>query len=471
MSTPEIIQPRRNTAAGAAANNRVLYMGERGYETDTKRWKTGDGATNWNDLDYDDEPEKIAGSTAEGRAVLTGDAAAGRTALGAASQRIMRPNGPRLGVLGDSLHSYGYSSISGSGVAARLPVIFRQVEWLTHGRVKMTNPQQDPGDTMADVLSTQLPALLAATPLPNACVVAISRNDAGGSFDLDDYLADYTDIAGELFSAGVCPIFLTPMPTGAAGSPLSPQDANMRRLGDGLRKLGAVLGVPVFDQYDALADETGGLKAAVNQGDNTHLTAAGYKAVADWLIAQGFADLFPGVGSSTIKDTANTYDLVGGAGLMKDASPSGFSVAGTGTSVTYVSPEAVDGIAGRWAKVLKASGSTADGAFRWTSGTVVTPGNVYRISGTLKMDGTWDVEAGTYIQVSAEWRNASTTIQTDVLMNRWDRLDRATISEDFTAPSGVDGLRLVAYLKGTATTDQNVYLGEVSVRDLTSMGL
>lgn len=28
-------------------------MGERGYETDTKRWKTGDGATNWNDLPYD----------------------------------------------------------------------------------------------------------------------------------------------------------------------------------------------------------------------------------------------------------------------------------------------------------------------------------------------------------------------------------------------------------------------------------
>jgi len=27
VSTPEIIQPRRNTAAGAAANNRVLYMG------------------------------------------------------------------------------------------------------------------------------------------------------------------------------------------------------------------------------------------------------------------------------------------------------------------------------------------------------------------------------------------------------------------------------------------------------------
>ena len=446
-------------------------MGERGFETDTKRWKTGDGATNWNDLPYDDDPELLGASTVGAEVFTAADAAAGRGALGAASHRIMRPNGPRLGVLGDSLQSYGYSSISGSGVAARLPVIFRQVEWLTHGRVRMTNPQQDPGDTMADVLTTQLPALLASTPLPNACVVAIGRNDAGGSFDLDDYLDDHTDIAQQLFAAGVCPIFLTPMPTGAAGSPLSPQDANMRRLGDGLRKLGAVLGVPVFDQYDSLADETGGLKAAVNQGDNTHLTATGYKAVADWLIAQGFADLFPGATTATVKDTANTYDLIGGAGLFKDASPAGFSVAGTGTSVSYVSPEAIDGIAGRWAKVLKASGSTADGAYRWTSGTVITPGSTYRISGTLKMDGTWDVEAGTYIQVAAEWRNGSTLVQTDVLMNRWDRLDRATISEDFTAPTGVDGLRVVAYLKGTATTDQNVYLGEVSVRNLTSMGI
>lgn len=53
--TDYIIQPRRNTAAGAAENNRVLAMGEKGFETDTKRWKTGDGATNYNDLPYDEE--------------------------------------------------------------------------------------------------------------------------------------------------------------------------------------------------------------------------------------------------------------------------------------------------------------------------------------------------------------------------------------------------------------------------------
>lgn len=84
--TEYIIQPRYNTAAGAAANNRVLAIGERGFETDTRRWKTGDGETNYNDLLYDDDPEVLLPTASEpGLTVLTGDAAAGRGALGAVS--------------------------------------------------------------------------------------------------------------------------------------------------------------------------------------------------------------------------------------------------------------------------------------------------------------------------------------------------------------------------------------------------
>jgi hypothetical protein len=48
-----VIQPRRGTAAQAADSNPVLAVGERGFETDTRRWKTGDGATAWNALPYD----------------------------------------------------------------------------------------------------------------------------------------------------------------------------------------------------------------------------------------------------------------------------------------------------------------------------------------------------------------------------------------------------------------------------------
>ena len=46
------ILPRRGTEAEWSAANPVLAMGEEGYETDTTRWKRGDGVTAWNALAY-----------------------------------------------------------------------------------------------------------------------------------------------------------------------------------------------------------------------------------------------------------------------------------------------------------------------------------------------------------------------------------------------------------------------------------
>ena len=43
---------RKDTAAGWTAANPILLLGEIGYETDTKKFKIGDGTTNWNSLDY-----------------------------------------------------------------------------------------------------------------------------------------------------------------------------------------------------------------------------------------------------------------------------------------------------------------------------------------------------------------------------------------------------------------------------------
>lgn len=52
MSTT--ILPRRGSAAAWTAANPILSVGERGYEIDTKRWKTGDGVTTWNAMPYED---------------------------------------------------------------------------------------------------------------------------------------------------------------------------------------------------------------------------------------------------------------------------------------------------------------------------------------------------------------------------------------------------------------------------------
>ncbi len=81
------IQFRRGTAAAWTDADPVLASSERGYQLPDEdfpngRWKTGKDSLNWTDLPYDDDPEvAFPTSTAEGRAVLTGDAAEGRTAL------------------------------------------------------------------------------------------------------------------------------------------------------------------------------------------------------------------------------------------------------------------------------------------------------------------------------------------------------------------------------------------------------
>lgn len=52
MPVQTLIQIRRGLAATWASANTTLSAGEWGYETDTGRYKIGDGITGWNSLDY-----------------------------------------------------------------------------------------------------------------------------------------------------------------------------------------------------------------------------------------------------------------------------------------------------------------------------------------------------------------------------------------------------------------------------------
>jgi hypothetical protein len=46
------IQFRNDTAANWALANPILAQGEMGVELDTRKFKFGDGLTEWNDLEY-----------------------------------------------------------------------------------------------------------------------------------------------------------------------------------------------------------------------------------------------------------------------------------------------------------------------------------------------------------------------------------------------------------------------------------
>jgi hypothetical protein len=60
------IQLRNDTAANWTSANPVLAQGEMGIETDTKKFKIGDGVTAWNSLAYGlvSIPGTIDGGTA-----------------------------------------------------------------------------------------------------------------------------------------------------------------------------------------------------------------------------------------------------------------------------------------------------------------------------------------------------------------------------------------------------------------------
>ena len=52
---PTKIQLRRDTAADWTSNNPTLAAGEFGWESDTSKYKIGNGSTAWNSLAYASE--------------------------------------------------------------------------------------------------------------------------------------------------------------------------------------------------------------------------------------------------------------------------------------------------------------------------------------------------------------------------------------------------------------------------------
>lgn len=75
MAATEIkvrMQQRRDTAAGWTAADPTLLNGELGFETDTYKYKLGDGTTAWNSLAYASSPDKLVEGNTEAEVVDTG---------------------------------------------------------------------------------------------------------------------------------------------------------------------------------------------------------------------------------------------------------------------------------------------------------------------------------------------------------------------------------------------------------------
>lgn len=79
---------RRDTAANWTAANPTLLAGELGYESDTGKWKVGDGSTVWNSLGYEPWSELSAYPIVNADISATAEIAVSKLADGTARQLL-----------------------------------------------------------------------------------------------------------------------------------------------------------------------------------------------------------------------------------------------------------------------------------------------------------------------------------------------------------------------------------------------
>lgn len=90
MPRNDLIQVRRDTAANWASVNPILASGEHGFETDTGKFKIGNGSTAWSALLYATDASEITGTTLPANVVSSSLTSVGTLASLAVTNDITR---------------------------------------------------------------------------------------------------------------------------------------------------------------------------------------------------------------------------------------------------------------------------------------------------------------------------------------------------------------------------------------------
>jgi len=106
MTTMQVpIQLRRGTAAQAASDNPTLLSGEVGVETDTGKFKIGDGSTAWNSLPYATDVSRLPASVGNAALPAYVQVPAGWGTFWTPAKALAKAGSglARLGIIGDSI--------------------------------------------------------------------------------------------------------------------------------------------------------------------------------------------------------------------------------------------------------------------------------------------------------------------------------------------------------------------------------
>jgi hypothetical protein len=231
------IQFRRGTASQWTTANPVLAAGELGFETDTKEFKIGDGASLWSALAYwisdvashTHTASQISDSTITGRALITAvDQAAARTAIGAGTSNLAIGTTGSTAMVGNK--TFAFSEITGVLGTAQLPPLAVNEVFTPADQTAMLALTAQRGDIAIRVdngktyiLSTDSPSTLADWKIITAVgdvtsvagrtgAVALTKTDVGLSN------VDNTSDAAKPVSTAQATSIATKEPTLAAGT-------------------------------------------------------------------------------------------------------------------------------------------------------------------------------------------------------------------------------------------------------------
>lgn len=237
------IQPRRNTAAAAAASNPVLAVGELGFETDTGKTKRGDGVTAWNVLPY-----------------LIDTASANATYLTRAGMR------PTVLLVGDSITAQcGMSNLLDVADAYSARGFFNWANWLMGERYSVVAVRGVGGEqtsALAARISTEL------TNYPSEWVVVEeSGNDVAADRTFAAITTDLTTILNAIDAAGRKCCIVTTWPSNSYSTTSRKQIA--AQVSQWIAALPLTRkGLVVADAYSVLVDPATGMANTPMTFDN-----------------------------------------------------------------------------------------------------------------------------------------------------------------------------------------------------------
>ena len=373
---------------------------------------------------------------------------------------------PGLAFMGDSITAFN----SSVGNAWHRVLCFAADQQVRHAGHYATS-----GYTLAQIESTHLPSVLAATPLPGACVIAGGTNDVGAvGYSEATSKATHTRIVDALIAAGIMPVLWT----------LPPRDDDttvngyVHQWNAWIRGRGAALGVPVVDAHAALVDPTTGLYDTTLKLDDVHPNDLGHlriglRAGQDAAFVARFSSGVPHLALDVL-DTANL--LPSGQGLFvadanSDGRADGWNTFGTGVTYSIMTDTAVPG---NWQRLSVGSGAFINAGMQYTISSGITVGHVYALSGRSRLN--LDPAASVTAVISGQWRDGSgaiagaATLGTSALL-RTEAQTQGVFYGTGTAPAGATILRLTASFNGTPSTTITADYAQVTVIDLTALGL